>query len=143
MNGARHFEHAAHDRTEVAVAEATAQTQADMFHELFRIEHVAEKTDSNQQMEILNQINSVAEKCHTWAKNVRCCLGHLQNFKDVRNRSWKALIEEDERLHAEQMSSISKSSRNGARVNSQSAQGSGIVKGCYRVHKSSGKHSTA
>ena len=37
-NAARQYEQEAHDRTEVAVAEAIAQTHADMLHELFRIE---------------------------------------------------------------------------------------------------------
>ena len=54
MNDARRYEQEARDRTEVAVAEATASTQADMLHEFFMIEQVAEHTVPNQQMEILN-----------------------------------------------------------------------------------------
>ena len=61
MIAARHYEQEAHDRAEVAVAEASAQTQADMLHELVSIEQVAQCTDSNHQMEILEPINSVAE----------------------------------------------------------------------------------
>ena len=47
MNAAPQFEQEAHHRTEVAVAEAAAQTQADMLHEFFRIEQVAENTVAN------------------------------------------------------------------------------------------------
>ena len=62
MIAARHYEQEAHDRAEVAVAEASAQTEADMLHKLSRIEQVAQSTDSNYQMEILDPINSVAER---------------------------------------------------------------------------------
>ena len=42
--------------------EATAQRQADMLHESSRIEEqVAENTVSNQQVEIVTQLNSIAE----------------------------------------------------------------------------------
>ena len=66
LNEARQCGQAAHDRSEV-----TAQTQADILHEWFTIETVADNTVSNQQMEILNQMNSVAES-HTTAET---CLG--------------------------------------------------------------------
>ena len=61
VSAARQFGQEVQDRTEVADAEATPRTQADMLHELFRIEHVAEPRISNQQVEILNQMNSLAE----------------------------------------------------------------------------------
>ena len=61
MNAARPYEQEAHDRDEVADAEATAQTQAGMFHEQFPAEQIVEYTFSNQQMEMINQRNSVAE----------------------------------------------------------------------------------
>ena len=61
MSAARQNEQQAHDCTEVAVAGATSETQADMLHELFCTEQVAGSAFSNQQMEIPNQTNSVAE----------------------------------------------------------------------------------
>ena len=52
MSATRQHEQEAHDRSEVAVAAATAQSQADMLHELLRIEQqVAGNTVSNQQIE--------------------------------------------------------------------------------------------
>ena len=61
MNAARQYEQGARDRTEVAVPDATAQTQVDMLQEFFRIEQVAENTFAKQQVVISNQMNAVAE----------------------------------------------------------------------------------
>ena len=44
MYAGRQYQQEAPDRTEIAVAAATAQTQSDMLHELFRIEQAVGKT---------------------------------------------------------------------------------------------------
>ena len=65
MNADRQYEQEAHDRTEVAVAAATAHTPADIVYYLSRIEPVSENTFSNQQMEILSQMNTeVCSYCY-------------------------------------------------------------------------------
>ena len=62
-----HYELEAHDRAEVAIAEATAQTPADMLHEVLRIEQVAEhcfeSAIGDSQPDELD-----VRKCHTRAK---------------------------------------------------------------------------
>ena len=60
VNAARQYEQEAHDRTEVAVAEATARTQADMLREVSGLSTLL-TTVSNQQMEVLNQMILVAQ----------------------------------------------------------------------------------
>ena len=59
MNAARQIEQETHDR--IQVAEANVETQAHMLQEFFRIEQVGENTVTNQLMESLHQMNSVAE----------------------------------------------------------------------------------
>ena len=48
INEARHHEQEAHHRCDVACAEATVQTHADMLHKIFRVEQVARNTVPNQ-----------------------------------------------------------------------------------------------
>ena len=60
MRAARQFEHAARDQSKMALARATAQTQADMIANLSRVQQVAENQDSVQQLHRLNQMIAVA-----------------------------------------------------------------------------------
>ena len=52
FNAALHCEQESHDRAEVAVAEDTAQTRADMLHKVYKIEQDLDNTDSNHHMEM-------------------------------------------------------------------------------------------
>ena len=51
------FEQAARGQTDFLVAQVTAQTQANMVADQLRIEQTAERQVSNQQMQLLNQMN--------------------------------------------------------------------------------------
>ena len=46
------------------------KTQADMLHDFFTIEQVAENTFSNQQMVNLNQMKWVAENAMQWKRSL-------------------------------------------------------------------------
>ena len=88
-------------RIDIAIGAPTAQTQANMLHEFFRTEQVAENTISNQQLEILNQMNSVAAKAMQGQRSMvmsEAC-AELPNLDEI-NLQLKTPIEEGERLHA-------------------------------------------
>ena len=68
MHAAWQYEQAAADRSEVAVADATAQTQADMLHKIFRIEQVDETDRFSSGIEASKPVGLGGRTCQTWAK---------------------------------------------------------------------------
>ena len=97
-NAARQYEQEVH--TEIQVAEAAGQTQAGMFHEFFR--HW-----SNQEMEILNQVNSVAEHALQGQRHISIFEAFTEiQHRDEVHRHLQVSIEEDDRPHVEQLNTI-------------------------------------